>query len=157
MAILKDSIKSLEQRLSGDQNTQFQQMQQTLQDKTNEISVIQDMIKQVKEKVDTQAIEDEKHRNLKNQVSSNTLVKLDVGGKSIKTTQRVLTMVKNSLLHLMFEDLSKLDYKPDGSVFLDRDGDIFLLVINYLRNNCQTINFKDQNQNNDFVDELAFW
>jgi len=63
------------------------------------------------------------------------LVSLDVGGSHrIKTNLDLLTEVKGSLLEMMFSGKLELHKNEKGNVFLDRDGETFLTLVNYLRN-----------------------
>jgi len=63
-----------------------------------------------------------------------TLVKLDAGGKILKTTYENLTKVKGSKLAKMFEGIDKLPLTEDGAVFIDRDDVAFGDLIKQLRN-----------------------
>ena len=63
------------------------------------------------------------------------VVALNVGGTHHMMTERdVLRLVPGSTLEKMFNGLHELK-KVDNEVFLDRDGQTFLYLINYLRNN----------------------
>lgn len=44
----------------------------------------------------------------------------------------------------------------NGRIFIDRQGDAFINVINYLRNGKYP-NFKDKNEEINFFEELQFW
>ncbi len=60
---------------------------------------------------------------------------LDVGGTHrIKTTLELLTTPKGSLLAKMFSGHHSVPQNHSGNIFLDRDGETFLAVVNYLRN-----------------------
>lgn len=65
---------------------------------------------------------------------TNEVVNLNIGGlKGVTTSLDVLTSDKGSNLEKLF----KGDHKQkmiDNEVFIDRDGETFKLVINYLRN-----------------------
>ena len=70
------------------------------------------------------------HANLDSEV-----VSLNVGGTHhLKTERDVLRLVPGSTLHMMFNGLHELK-KIDDEVFVDRDGETFLHLVNYLRNN----------------------
>ena len=86
------------------------------------------------------------------------IVDLNVGGThELKTTVDILTSDKGSNLCKMFS--GKHEHKiVDGKVFLDRDGDTFKMVINYLRNDQELIpEFDTKNQEVMFFKELQFW
>lgn len=61
------------------------------------------------------------------------ILELDVGGtETIKVSRSVLTRVKGSALEAMFSGRHTLQM-TDGRIFIDRDSDLFGMVISYLR------------------------
>lgn len=61
------------------------------------------------------------------------IIDLDIGGThKITTTKTTLCTAPDSTLAAMFSGRHKLNMH-NGRVFIDRDGDIFCLVINFLR------------------------
>lgn len=67
--------------------------------------------------------------------NKNRLISLDVGGTHrITTNLDLLTAVKGSLLSKMFSGRHDVPKNAKGNVFLDRDGETFLTLVNYLRN-----------------------
>ena len=62
------------------------------------------------------------------------MLDLNVGGVTgIQVRKSVLCSVPDSMLEAMFS--GRFSYKEiDGRIFIDRDPEIFKLVINYLRN-----------------------
>lgn len=62
-------------------------------------------------------------------------VKLNVGGKIYQTTLSTLLKDPNSMLSAMFSGRHELNQdEEDGAYFIDRDGELFRYVLNYLRN-----------------------
>jgi hypothetical protein len=61
-------------------------------------------------------------------------VTVNVGGKFFSTTLRTLTVHQGSILHNMFSSpmAAHRDVR-DGTFFIDRNGDIFGLILDYLR------------------------
>ncbi len=62
-------------------------------------------------------------------------VKLNVGGVRYETSRATLTSVPDSMLATMFggrPDMLQRD-PDDGSVFIDRDGERFGLILDYMR------------------------
>ena len=58
---------------------------------------------------------------------------LDIGGThKITTTKSTLCSAPDSTLAAMFSGRHKLN-RHNGRVFIDRDGETFMMVINYLR------------------------
>ena len=65
----------------------------------------------------------------------NRVISLDVGGTHhIKTNLELLTSVDGSLLQKMFSGKHDVPKNERGYIFLDRDGETFLTIVNYLRN-----------------------
>ena len=61
-------------------------------------------------------------------------VLLDVGGSLFKTSRTTLIAVPGSMLEAMFSGRHTIAAGEDGRVFIDRDGEHFGLVLNFLRN-----------------------
>eukprot|EP00656_Telonema_subtile_P004168 TRINITY_DN11894_c0_g1_i1.p1 TRINITY_DN11894_c0_g1~~TRINITY_DN11894_c0_g1_i1.p1 ORF type:complete len:304 (+),score=94.88 TRINITY_DN11894_c0_g1_i1:117-1028(+) len=60
-------------------------------------------------------------------------IKLDVGGCRYATSLSTLTSQPESLLWSMFSGRFKLEKDDDGCYFLDRDGQLFGVLLNWLR------------------------
>jgi len=60
-------------------------------------------------------------------------LKLDVGGTPSTTSRTTLTSVPGSMLETMFSGRHVLQEDEEGRVFIDRDGEKFKLVLEYLR------------------------
>ena len=61
------------------------------------------------------------------------IVKLNVGGQLFTTTQATLQKYPYSMLGAMFNDSFNLSVSDDGCHFIDRDGCLFIHVLNFLR------------------------
>ena len=64
------------------------------------------------------------------------IIRLNVGGVSYSTTKQTLSKQPNSVLCRIVDGSPSPEgilSLPDGSVFVDRDGDLFGLVLHYLR------------------------
>lgn len=86
----------------------------------------------------------------------NNIIDLDIGGThKITTTRSTLCSVKDSTLAAMFSGRHKLSLH-NGRIFLDRDGETFCLVIQFLRNGKVPF-FSDKIKENAFYDELDYW
>jgi hypothetical protein len=60
-------------------------------------------------------------------------VKLDVGGVHFTTSLTTLMTEPDSMLAAMFSGRHELEKDDDGRVFIDRDGELFKYVLQYLR------------------------
>ena len=81
-------------------------------------------------------------------INQSDVVKINVGGTTIMTSNKVLASVPDSKLeHTFAGGLTQLK-KIDGEVFLDRNGKIFEAMVDYLRDGRQTMprfsEFNDQ-------------
>lgn len=65
--------------------------------------------------------------------SGDSKVRLDVGGTVYTTSTQTLRRYPNSLLATMFSGRHDVQSEPDGSYFIDRDGEHFRFVLNFLR------------------------
>jgi hypothetical protein len=86
------------------------------------------------------------------------VVSLNVGGTvKIQTEKEVLCSVEGSTLSKLFSDMHELK-KIDEEVFLDRDGETFKTLVNYLRNDRKVFpEFSEKNSENMFYKEMKFW
>lgn len=81
-----------------------------------------------------QALEDEKSRMTEVMKFHKSKVKLDVGGWKYTTSLATLTSVPDSMLGAMFSGRFHLEAdESDGSFFVDRDGQLFKYILNFLR------------------------
>jgi len=67
------------------------------------------------------------------------VLEVNVGGKVYTLLRATLCAEKDSVLAKMFDADSrfgKITQDPQGRPFLDRNGDTFALVVEYLRNGC---------------------
>lgn len=84
------------------------------------------------------------------------IIELNIGGTHPLTTSRsTLTKYHASLLASMFTSCNKLSMLK-GKVFIDRDGEPFTKMINYLRTGLIPI-FSSKVQEQAFKNELEYW
>lgn len=67
------------------------------------------------------------------QLLSEKKIKLDVGGKHFSTSLTTLTSVPDSMLSAMFSGRFPLDKDSDQNYFIDRNGEIFGWILDWLR------------------------
>mgnify|MGYP000029086770 FL=1 len=110
------------------------------------------------EKVQWENERDKLHNKLGGTFGSG-IICLDVGGTHrIKTNANLLTSVRGSLLAKMFSGKHEVPTDDRGNIFLDRDGETFLTLINYLRNHRKELPKFDYIQQEElFLKELEFW
>lgn len=110
---------------------------------------------------ESEALEKEKEEWEKYKLSciqpdSSDIIELNIGGtKTLSTSRSTLTKYHTSFLAAMFSSSNKLSvYK--GRVFIDRDGEPFVNMINYLRTGFMPV-FTSKAQEQAFKDELEYW
>lgn len=112
---------------------------------------------QKKHLVKMQEFEKEKQLIAEVNPCSDDILKLDIGGEQIvKVSRSVLTRVKGSSLEAMFSGRHTLK-KDNDAVFLDRDADVFSMVISYLRNGLSYPTVEEKVLRERFEKEIDFW
>ena len=88
---------------------------------------------------------------------SDDIVTLNVGGeKTMQVSRTLLTKVKGSSLEAMFSGRHTVK-KVKDNIFVDRDADVFTMVISYLRNGLKYPTIDDKVLNDRFKQELNYW
>lgn len=114
--------------------------------------------------MDKYLAEKERYENDKREVqrinnfTGSDILKLNVGGTHhLLSSRKVLCSVPGSTLEKMFSGLHTLQ-KIDDQVFIDRDGQTFERMLNYLRNDRKLWpEFKTEGEVQVFQQELKYW
>ena len=69
----------------------------------------------------------------------NEIINLNVGGHKFTTSLQMLQSNPNSMLGVMFSGRHPVIKQDDGSIFIDRDGMLFHMILNYLRGNISSV------------------
>ena len=79
---------------------------------------------------------------------SQEIVKLNVGGVIYQTTKSTLCKYPNSMLGAMFNGSMSTAVDENGCHFVDRDGELFKYILNYLRSSrlALPVDFKELDQ-----------
>ena len=87
-------------------------------------------------------------------MSGSDIIKLNVGGVVYLTTRVTLCKFPDSMLGAMFNGSMSTTQDENGCHFIDRDGDLFKYVLNYLRSSRLSLpnDFKDLDQLGDEAD-----
>ena len=64
---------------------------------------------------------------------------MNVGGQKFITSLTTLQKEPDSMLGIMFSGRHKIIKQEDGSVFIDRDGTHFGIILNFLRGNIKSL------------------
>ena len=121
-----------------------------------------DLLKECAQK--EEAIEQEKGRWEQEKVRiaqinhiQDEIVELDISGIfQMKVRRSLLASVPGSTLDAMFSGRHQLK-KEDGKVFIDRNPDVFRMMIDFLRNNQRIAPIEDQHVAKQFDLELEYW
>ena len=87
------------------------------------------------------------------ELNSNEIVQFDVGGRLFKTSRSLIDEHEGTMLARLVSDTWQED--PTKPVFIDRDGDIFAQVLNYLR--YGSITLPDKMVKDMFLRDLDFY
>ncbi len=90
------------------------------------------------------------------QVAEDEVVDLNVGG-TLYSTSRATLVRYDSMLARMFSGRHELKRRPDGRVFIDRDGDRFRHVLNFLRDGDLDVELLDEATRKGLKREAAFF
>ena len=104
-------------------------------------------------KIEQQLLEKQEKKQMKP-------LELNVGGThTIMVSQKLLCSIKDSNLTKFFEDVPITSKKEKRQpIFIDRDGNAFQAMINYIRNNCINLpHFDNSNDKQLFEDECYHW
>ena len=87
------------------------------------------------------------------------VVILNVGGKKFTTSLQTLRAEPESMLGVMFSGRHPCNRRKDGSIFIDRDGTHFRIILNYLRGTITSIEQlpDDSNTLSDLSSEIQYY
>lgn len=104
---------------------------------------------------------DVKSRLESSSMPSNTKVKLNIGGRFFQTTIETLTKYSDTRLtyfKALFSRQWELGKDPkDDSIFIDRDGDLFEYILQYLRTDKIPIDINHDLLRQDLITEAQFY
>ncbi|CAF0739891.1 unnamed protein product [Didymodactylos carnosus] len=83
-------------------------------------------------------------------------VLLDVGGKEFATTVDTLTSEKNTFFTAMFSGQWELERDERGRIFIDRNGDLFAEILEYMRNPRKYV-VSDERLRQRLINEAEFY
>jgi len=98
-----------------------------------DVSQWKENVSQLKENVSQ--LTEEKSEMTKIIQSFSYIIKLNVGGRIFETTKD--TLVYYDYFNSMLSGKYPIEYGEDGSIFIDRDGDLFYYVLCYLREDSE--------------------
>jgi len=78
--------------------------------------------------------------------SATEIIHLNVGGRRFSTSRQTLTQVQDTFFTGLLSGRIQTTKDETGAIFIDRDPDLFRLILNYLRNRSlsfENVNFKE--------------
>eukprot|EP00920_Eleutheroschizon_duboscqi_P000793 GHVT01002062.1.p1 GENE.GHVT01002062.1~~GHVT01002062.1.p1 ORF type:complete len:444 (-),score=20.31 GHVT01002062.1:124-1455(-) len=78
--------------------------------------------------------EAEKRRIVDSQIAAETMVDLNVGGVVFETSRHTLVQQPGSFLESLLSGRYNVSRDRNGRIFLDRDSELFRIILNFLRN-----------------------
>jgi hypothetical protein len=84
------------------------------------------------------------------------VVDLNVGGTLYSTTRATLLRY-DSMLARMFSGRHEIKRRPDGRIFIDRDGEVFRHILNYLRDGELDVEHLDEGTLKQLKREAAYF
>ncbi|XP_954281.1 protein with kelch domain [Theileria annulata] len=79
-------------------------------------------------------LEQEKRKVVDSKIASETMVDINVGGVVFETSRHTLTRQENSYLNGLLSGRYEVGRDRQGRIFLDRDYELFRIILNFLRN-----------------------
>ena len=118
-------------------------IEDTIATTTNDMNVLLTSIKQnIEETVSTAANDLNEWKQLKANLSKTRLsgrVQLDVGGREFSTMVETLTTEKDTFFTALFSKQWDLEKDERGRIFIDRNGDLFVEILDFMRNPSEFI------------------
>lgn len=79
------------------------------------------------------AFDSERQRIVDSSIATETVVDINVGGVVFESSRQTLTQQKGSFLEALLSGRHHVSRDRQGRIFLDRDAELFRIVLNYLR------------------------
>lgn len=85
------------------------------------------------------------------------IITLNVGGIKYTTTKNTLTNSESMLSAMFTTNFVTVEPQPDGSYFIDRNGENFKYILKYLRDSKINIENMQNHQVQDIIDEAKYY
>lgn len=99
----------------------------------------------------------EKKKIVDANIATETLIDINIGGAVFETSRHTLTQQKNSFLDQLLSGRHKVTRDKNGRIFLDRDSELFRIILNFLRNPGNVPVPKDLNESESLLKEAEFY
>lgn len=99
----------------------------------------------------------EKKRIADHNLATETMVELNVGGTNFQSSRSVLSQQPDSFLAGMVSGRHQVNRDKSGRIFIDRDGDQFKSIVNFLRNPSKPPTVRDSTESELLASEAAYY
>ncbi|CRH01655.1 kelch protein K13, putative [Plasmodium relictum] len=101
--------------------------------------------------------ENEKKKVVDANIATETMIDINVGGVIFETSRHTLTQQKDSFIEKLLSGRHHVTRDKQGRIFLDRDSELFRIILNFLRNPLSIPVPKDLNESESLLKEAEFY
>ncbi|CRG95143.1 kelch protein K13, putative [Plasmodium gallinaceum] len=101
--------------------------------------------------------ENEKKKIVDANIATETMIDINVGGVVFETSRHTLTQQKDSFIEKLLSGRHHVTRDKQGRMFLDRDSELFRIILNFLRNPLSVPIPKDLNESESLLKEAEFY
>jgi actin-related protein len=99
----------------------------------------------------------EKKRIVEHNIATESMVELNIGGTNFQTSRSVLSQQPDSFLAGVVSGRHQVNRDKSGRIFIDRDGDQFKSIVNFLRNPSKPPSVRDSTESELLASEAAYY
>ncbi|AFZ80049.1 kelch repeat domain containing protein [Theileria equi strain WA] len=101
--------------------------------------------------------EQEKRKVVDTKIASETMVDINVGGVVFETSRHTLTKQESSYLNGLLSGRYEIGRDRQGRIFIDRDYELFRIILNFLRNPASLPVPRDLTESSMILNEAAYY
>nr|QBZ36120.1 kelch 12 [Plasmodium vivax]QBZ36121.1 kelch 12 [Plasmodium vivax]QBZ36123.1 kelch 12 [Plasmodium vivax] len=101
--------------------------------------------------------ENDKKKIVDANIATETMIDINVGGAIFETSRHTLTQQKDSFIEKLLSGRYHVTRDKQGRIFLDRDSELFRIILNFLRNPLTVPIPKDLSESEALLKEAEFY
>ncbi|GAW82138.1 kelch protein K13 [Plasmodium gonderi] len=101
--------------------------------------------------------ENDKKKIVDANIATETMIDINVGGAVFETSRHTLTQQKDSFIEKLLSGRYHVTRDKQGRIFLDRDSELFRIILNFLRNPLTVPIPKDLSESEALLKEAEFY
>nr|QDK59938.1 kelch protein [Plasmodium falciparum]WOC95077.1 kelch protein K13 [Plasmodium falciparum] len=101
--------------------------------------------------------ENDKKKIVDANIATETMIDINVGGAIFETSRHTLTQQKDSFIEKLLSGRHHVTRDKQGRIFLDRDSELFRIILNFLRNPLTIPIPKDLSESEALLKEAEFY